>query len=158
MPIRMSESAFSSRVTLAPYRTFTQDNMLDERTDAVLPRDILLKKGMTLDQLGSLLALQPLNVEVRHAGDATLDEFRARARGYLGQKDHFVITNYLRMTIGQERGGHISPLAAYEAKTDRFLILDVARYKYPPEMSALPTKADMRPSHPEMSAKCQKRT
>ena len=46
--------------------------------------------------------------------------------------DHFVIINYLRMAIGQERGGHISPLAAYEAKTDRFLILDVARYKYPP--------------------------
>ena len=26
----------------------------------------------------------------------------------------------------------ISPLAAYDAKVDRFLILDVARYKYPP--------------------------
>jgi len=48
---------------------------------------------------------------VRHAGDATLDEFRAKAREYLGQKDHFVIINYLRMAIGQERGGHISPLA-----------------------------------------------
>jgi hypothetical protein len=116
----------------APYRTFTQDNVLDERTDAVLPRDVLLNKGMTLDQLGGLLALQPLNVEVRHAGDATLDEFRAKAQDYLGQEDHFVIVNYLRMAIGQERGGHISPLAAYDAKTDRFLILDVARYKYPP--------------------------
>jgi glutathione-S-conjugate glycine hydrolase len=115
-----------------PYRTFTQDNVLDERTDAVLPRDILLKKGMTLDQLGGLLGLQPLNVEVRHAGDATLDEFRTKAREYLGQEDHFVIINYLRIAIGQERGGHISPLAAYDAKTDRFLILDVARYKYPP--------------------------
>ena len=43
-----------------------------------------------------------------------------------------MIINYLRMAIGQERGGHISPLAAYDAQTDRFLILDVARYKYPP--------------------------
>jgi hypothetical protein len=34
--------------------------------------------------------------------------------------------------IGQEIGGHISPLAAYDAKADRFLILDVARHKYPP--------------------------
>lgn len=116
----------------APYRTFTQDNVLDERTDAVLPRDILLKKGMTLDQLGGLLALQPLNVEVRHAGDVTLDEFRAKAWEYLGQKDRFVIINYLRIAMGQERGGHISPLGAYDAKADRFLILDVARYKYPP--------------------------
>jgi hypothetical protein len=30
------------------------------------------------------------------------------------------------------KGGHISPLAAYDAKADRFRILDVARYKYPP--------------------------
>jgi hypothetical protein len=32
----------------------------------------------------------------------------------------------------QGRGAHISPLAAYDADTDRFLILDVSRYKYPP--------------------------
>ena len=40
--------------------------------------------------------------------------------------------NYLRKAIGQETGGHISPLGAYNAGTDRFLVLDVARYKYPP--------------------------
>ena len=43
-----------------------------------------------------------------------------------------MIVNYLRKAIGQQTGGHISPLAAYDAKVDRFLILDVARYKYPP--------------------------
>jgi len=40
--------------------------------------------------------------------------------------------NYLRRSVGQERGGHISPLAAYDAEADRFLILDTARYKYSP--------------------------
>ena len=35
----------------APYRTFTQDNVLSERTDAVLPRETLAHQGMTLDQL-----------------------------------------------------------------------------------------------------------
>ena len=43
-----------------------------------------------------------------------------------------MIVNYLRKALGEETGGHISPLAAYDAKADRFLILDVARYKYPP--------------------------
>ena len=42
------------------------------------------------------------------------------------------MVNYLRKAIGQESGGHISRLAAYDAETDRFLILDVSRYKYPP--------------------------
>ena len=43
-----------------------------------------------------------------------------------------MIVNYLRKSMGQQVGGHISPLAAYDAKADRFLIPDVARYKYPP--------------------------
>jgi len=115
-----------------PYTTFTQDNVLDERTDAVLPREVLARQGMTLDQLGDLLAMHPIAVEVHHAADGGLDAFRAAARAYLATKDHFVIVNYLRKAIGQQIGGHISPLAAYDAKADRFLVLDVARYKYPP--------------------------
>ena len=115
-----------------PYHVFTQDNVLDERTDAVLPREVLARQGMTVDQLGGLLALHPLAIEVHHAADGGLDAFRAAARDYLAAKDHFVIVNYLRKVLGQQTGGHISPLAAYDAKEDRFLILDVARYKYPP--------------------------
>jgi len=98
----------------------------------VLPREVLARQGMTLDQLGGLLSLHPLTIEVHHAADGGLDAFRTTARDYLAAKDHFVIVNYLRKAIGQQTGGHISPLAAYDAKVDRFLILDVARYKYPP--------------------------
>jgi hypothetical protein len=115
-----------------PYHTFTQDDLLDEATDAVLPRAVLARQGMTLDQLGKLLALHPVAIEVHHAADAGLDAFRASARDYLRAKDHFVLVNYLRKALGQQTGGHISPLAAYDAQADRFLILDVARYKYPP--------------------------
>jgi hypothetical protein len=115
-----------------PYLTFTQDNFLDDKTDIVLPRDLLARQGMTLDQLGALLALHPVSVEIHHAADGGLDAFRATARDALAAKDRFVIVNYLRKVLGQQTGGHISPLAAYDDKTDRFLILDVARYKYPP--------------------------
>ncbi len=115
-----------------PYHVFTQDNVLNERTDAVLPREVLARQGTTLDQLGGLLAMHPLTIEVHHAADGGLDAFRAAARDYLAAKDHFVVVNYLRKAMGQQTGGHISPLAAYDARADRFLILDVARYKYPP--------------------------
>ncbi len=114
-----------------PYHTFTQDNVLDERTEGILPREVLMKQGMTLDQLGRLLELRPVEAEVRHAADGSLDEFRSAARKHLAN-GRAVIVNYLRKAIGEERGGHISPLAAYDAQTDEFLILDVARYKYPP--------------------------
>ena len=115
-----------------PYTTFTQDNVLDERTEAILPRAVLARQGMTLDQLGGLIALYPVAVEIHHAAPGGLDEFRKAAGDYLATKNHVVVVNYLRKALGQERGGHISPLAAYDAKADRFLILDVARYKYPP--------------------------
>ena len=115
-----------------PYRTFTQDNVLDERTDKVLPRETLAKQGMTLDQIGGILALEPVKAEVHHASDSSVEEFRKLASAYLREKGHFVVVNYLRKALGEQMGGHISPLAAYDAKTDRFLILDVARYKYPP--------------------------
>lgn len=116
----------------APYRIFTQDNLFNAKTEAILPRDTILKQGMTLNQMGSLAALQPVQVDVRHAAESSLDQFRKEASSYLAQEGHFVVINYLRDGLGQQAGGHFSPLAAYEAKTDRFLILDVARYKYPP--------------------------
>jgi hypothetical protein len=116
----------------APYRTFTQDNVLSEHTDAVLPRETLARQGMTLDQLGAVLATHPVKAEVHHAGDSSVDEFRRLASAYLREPGHFVLVNYLRKALGEEAGGHISPLAAYDGKSDRFLILDVARYKYPP--------------------------
>jgi hypothetical protein len=115
-----------------PFHTFTQDNLLDDRAETVLPRAVLDRQGMTLDQLGQLLGLHPVKVEVHHATEHGLDEFRKSAAEYLAARNHFVIVNYLRKSMGQQVGGHISPLAAYDPKADRFLILDVARYKYPP--------------------------
>jgi hypothetical protein len=115
-----------------PYHIFTQDNFLNEKTEAILPRETLAHQGMTLDELGALLATQPVEAEIHHAADTTLEAFRSIARDHLGREGQFVIVNYLRKAIGQEKGGHISPLAAYDVETDRFLILDVSRYKYPP--------------------------
>jgi hypothetical protein len=115
-----------------PYKTFTQDNFLNDQTEKILPREVLAKQGMTLDQIGAIARTYPVTVEVHHAGDSNIEEFRSLALDYLGRKDHYVVINYLRRAIGQETGGHISPLAAYDADTDRFLVLDVSRYKYPP--------------------------
>ena len=103
-----------------PYKFFTQDNVLNAETDAILPRDVLARQGTTLDQLGALVAYHGLSGEVHHAGDETLDAFRAHARAALSARDRYVIINYLRKALGQQIGGHISPLAAYDEKQDKF--------------------------------------
>jgi len=43
-----------------------------------------------------------------------------------------VMVNYDRIVVGQNGGSHWSPLGSYSEKKDAFLILDVAKYQYPP--------------------------
>ena len=116
-----------------PYRLFTQDNFFNNQEAVkVISPDVVSRQGMTLQELGSLLKSYQVKTQVYHAGNTSLEEFRKLAVDNLRQSDNFIIVNYLRKAIGQNRGGHISPLAAYNQETDRFLILDVSRYKYPP--------------------------
>ena len=117
---------------LAPFSAFDQSNIFNSRTEAVLPRTVIEENGMTLDQLGALAKAAGLKADVHHAADSNLDDFRRRASEHLRTTGQYVIVNYLRSAIGQQKYGHISPLAAYDADSDRFLILDVSRYKYPP--------------------------
>ncbi len=114
------------------YHVFTQDNFFNSQAKTIINPEIVARQGMTLAQLGQLLESYPVKAQVYHAGDLSLDEFRSLVVKNLQEPGNFVIANYLRKVIGEESGGHISPLAAYNKETDRFLILDVSRYKYPP--------------------------
>ncbi|MEC4986313.1 MAG: phytochelatin synthase family protein [Oscillatoria sp. PMC 1068.18] len=115
-----------------PYDIFTQNNFFNKQTDKIITAKKVSRQGMTLTELASLLAAYPVKTEVHHGGDLTLAEFRSLVVNNLAETDNFVLVNYLRKAIGQETGGHISPIAAYDRDTDRLLILDVSRYKYPP--------------------------
>jgi hypothetical protein len=113
---------------------FDQENIFTPAAAAVKPASAILSPpyGMTLNELGGILAAHDLKVHVVHAADSDLETFRKTAIAQIEDDDHFILVNYLRKAIGQEAGGHISPLGAYDEDTDRFLILDVTRYKYPP--------------------------
>lgn len=111
---------------------FTQDNVFNAQMLKVKTPFKISYQGMSLEELGKLLKSHPVKVEVRYASNMTLDEFRKMTVKNLQESNNFVIVNYLRQSIGQQRWGHISPIAAYNQQTDRFLILDVSRYKYPP--------------------------
>lgn len=121
---------------------FDQENIFTPATEAVKPAAAIMRSGMTLDEFGGVLAAHGLDVDIRHAANSTVDDFRSAAVSALADDDHFILVNYLRKAIGQKEGGHISPLAAYDADTDRFLILDVSRYKYPPAWVTAPALFD----------------
>ena len=111
---------------------FDQENVFTRRVEALKSRGRVARGGMSLKEFGAALAAHDLEVDVHHASDTSLDEFRRIAAAELESDGRFVAVNYRRSELEQEIGGHISPLAAYDADTDRFLVLDVARYKYPP--------------------------
>lgn len=110
---------------------FTQDNLFNAETETVISRQQIERQGLTLAQLAAILERYPVNAEIHYGGDLSLNAFRQMVSQNLKQSGNFVLVNYSRRAIGQEGGGHISPLAAYNATQDQFLILDVSRYKYP---------------------------
>lgn len=113
---------------------WNQKNLFTPRVNAVKPASSILAPpfGMNLAELGAVLRAHYLKPTVVHAGDTHLAEFRRFVIEGLKNRNNFILVNYLRSAMGQQTGGHISPIAAYDSRTDRFLILDVARYKYQP--------------------------
>ncbi len=77
-----------------------------------------------------MLAVYGVSVEIRYAAPPSREVSEAggqesgRSRPPRGRQ-------LLPPPLGQEGPGHISPLGAYDAESDRFLILDVSRYKAP---------------------------
>jgi hypothetical protein len=111
---------------------YDQENVFTVAMEAVKPREAVAETGMSLAVFAAALEAHGLAVALHRAGEMRVDAFRRIASEALRTEGQFVAVNYLRAAIDQETGGHISPLAAYDSETDRFLVLDVARYKYPP--------------------------
>lgn len=61
-----------------------------------------------------------------------LSKMRYDLKAALIDPDARVMVNYDRKALNQVGGGHYSPLGAYHPNTDSFLVMDVAKYKYPP--------------------------
>jgi hypothetical protein len=121
-------------------RFWTQDNLFSaEASRAVLDPAVVARRGMTLQQLRDLLASTGARARAIHASTLDLPAFRRLVEASLANPDDRLLVNYLRRSVGQEGGGHISPLAAYHAASDRVLLLDVARYRYPSVWLSLAT-------------------
>jgi hypothetical protein len=116
----------------APARRYDQDSVFTTRTESVKPRAEVVRGGMGLPILGGYFAAHDALGEVCFASETDLDAFRERVVPVLSDAAAFVAVNYHRPALGQEGTGHISPLAAFHAASDRFLILDVSRHRYPP--------------------------
>jgi len=93
--------------------------------------------GLSMEQSAKLLKChtsEEWSVKVHEVDPSQLNlrEMRYDLKASLIDPDARIMINYDRKGLGQVGGGHFSPLVAYHAPTDSFLVMDVAKYKYPP--------------------------
>jgi hypothetical protein len=119
-------------------RETNQSDFFTPEASAVRERRKVMFGGMSLPDLGGLLAAHGARVVVRHADDLEIDDFRSTVLRNLNDPDDYLLVNYQREVLGQGRVGHISPIAAYDAESDRVLVMDTASYRYPPTWVPLP--------------------
>jgi hypothetical protein len=114
---------------------YTQDNVIAKgaKTRAqVLGEPVVIDGksrrdfGYQLRQFDEMLRANGLQTRVVVVDDRMAeDALRAALVAALSRPDTYAVINYRREAVGQKGGGHISPLGAYDASSDSFLVLDV---------------------------------
>lgn len=122
------------RLWKGPWRWFSE-----EMLDCCLPLASVRQRGVTLDELACLARCNGATAEVHRADLRSEDDFRAAiAAATASAVDPALIVAYDRRALGQTGEGHFSPIGGYHRASDQALVLDVARFKYPPHWVPLP--------------------
>lgn len=117
---------------LAPHPYFTEDSIFTEATTKIKSRDAVLKGGLTLEQIGLYLTALGANPKIYYGSDLSVAELRQLIKSSLSNRYQRIMVDFDRKTLNQLGSGHFSPVGAYDSKSDSVLILDVAKFKYPP--------------------------
>lgn len=123
------------RLWKGPWRWFSE-----ELLDCCSPLERVRAQGITLDEFACLARCNGAHAAVSRPDGHRLAEFRAAVAAAAGSTvDPALIVCYDRGALGQTGGGHFSPIGGFHAASDHALILDVARFKYPPHWVPVPT-------------------
>ena len=114
---------------------FDQVNFFTKPVEQVVPQSVVLKQGFTLEQWAGAVGSYGVKTEAWHCGtadgQADYAAFLAHAKAALVNSNQFLVVNFSRKVLKQAGTGHFSPVGAYNGKANKFLVLDVAQFKYP---------------------------
>jgi hypothetical protein len=119
------------RVWKGAWRWYAEDML-----DCCVPINQVIDRGITVKEWICLAKCNGLIVEYRNPMNCTLEEFKSDLQSVTNWKfgnSHFhMVVSYSRKTFMQSGDGHFSPIGGYCPDNDYVLIMDVARFKYPP--------------------------
>ncbi|TYZ65793.1 hypothetical protein PybrP1_007844 [[Pythium] brassicae (nom. inval.)] len=122
------------RLWKGPWRWFSE-----ELFDCCTSLSVAKEKGISLSEFVCLARCNGvLTDDVRADARLSLDAFRAVVKRSCATSNEVVVLNYSRKVLGQTGDGHFSPIGGYHEASDMVLLLDVARFKYPPHWVRLP--------------------
>jgi hypothetical protein len=114
---------------------FTQDNVITkgQKTRAQVlgePLTINGKQvsdyGYEIRQLDEMLRANGVDTKLTIVDDSKAEQdIRSELVENLKRRGDYVIVAFLREAVGERGGPHISPVGAYDAESDSFLVLDV---------------------------------
>ncbi|CAN1270336.1 Glutathione gamma-glutamylcysteinyltransferase 1 [Linum perenne] len=110
-----------------PWRWF-DESMLD----CCEPLEKVKAEGISFGKVVCLARCAGAKVEAHRTSQSTIDDFRNHVIRCSSSDNCHVISSYHRGVFEQTGTGHFSPIGGYHAGKDMALILDVARFKYPP--------------------------
>src|SRR5882724_13623028 len=114
------------RLWKGPWRWFAEDLL-----DCCVPLAEVRERGLDIDELACLARCNGAEVDVQRRDSSNLVAWRA-ALAIAASGEAVLVASYDRSVMGQSGGGHFSPIGGYHVARDLALVLDVARFKYPP--------------------------
>eukprot|EP01129_Flabellula_baltica_P013693 TRINITY_DN6411_c0_g1_i2.p1 TRINITY_DN6411_c0_g1~~TRINITY_DN6411_c0_g1_i2.p1 ORF type:complete len:275 (+),score=32.17 TRINITY_DN6411_c0_g1_i2:126-950(+) len=104
----------------------------EELLDCCKPLELIAKEGLTLREVACLGRCNGADVEVVYAEESSVDVFREQVIKVCTEQGLRLAVSYHRGVLSQTGTGHFSPIAGYHEGSDSVLVMDVARFKYPP--------------------------
>jgi glutathione gamma-glutamylcysteinyltransferase len=148
------------RLWKGPWRWYSE-----ELLDCCAPLERVRQRGISLDELACLARCNGAEVRVARADEQGPDGLRTAVRKACSSpRGPIVVVSYAREDLGQTGGGHFSPVGGYHAGRDLVLLLDVARFKYPPHwvpleaLHAATRRADPSAGRPRGWLVCARKT
>jgi glutathione gamma-glutamylcysteinyltransferase len=120
------------RVWRGPWRWFSE-----ELLDCCTPLSEVQRTGVTLEQVMCLARCNGAEGTLARPSTRGMEAFRSDVSSATSSSERVLVLGYSRATLGQTGAGHFSPIGGYHAGKDHVLVLDVARFKYPPYWAPL---------------------